>query len=743
VKALRVGLLLALLPMAAGRVIVTYQDATLTHLPARAFIAEELRAGRIPFIHPGASLGQPLAGNPNFGLFFPDTLLAVALPLPVAFGLRFVVALLLAFVGARRWARAEGIGREAADIAALAFVLSGVFLSTWRFFNSGLALAIAPWVLAAARGQVWNCESRLESREADRGARRRVAELAVCGGLEILAGEPVIALLTFVLAIGRVALEVVSGGGATLRRFTPVALRLLGGLTLAALIGAPQIAATAQILGDSSRERRPIPFVTATGTSVHPIRMLEQVIPFPYGRPDLRGPDGFAGHRFFDNHAPYLWTLHLGLVALGLLALHGAGRGHHEWAFATVAVTAAVLSLGKYLPGAKALYPLLSLGGRIRFPVKWWYVVALALVPLVGWAADRWLRGETVSPRRRGALFVLVLAAAVALVTEWPTTALAAVAPLVSLALTPALIWSDRRAGRLAGALAGSLALAALPQLLALLDVPPPAPPHLAMGRVHSRVDIDAHPRLRPEPAEATTVRAFFRRASPELWPLVGSRAGLGYAFDFDPDGAYADEDRAIRKALEGLPWPDRAAELRLAGVSTIVADEPLPPPYRELTVLNPTMGVRAYALEGSAPSVRLATRVFRTPDLVATLALHRSGGFDLRTDVVLQGSSASPAPGEATAVVLSSDEHASRLTAEVESSTRAILVWSRTYFTAWQASVDGAPVEPIRVDGHLVGVPVGAGRHLVEVSWRAWPVWIGLGLALAGWLTVLAMRRG
>jgi hypothetical protein len=95
VKALRVVLLLALVPMAAGRVIVTYQDATLTHLPARAVIAEELRAGRIPFVHPGASLGQPLAGNPNFGLFFPDTLLAVLLPLPVAFGLRFVLALLL------------------------------------------------------------------------------------------------------------------------------------------------------------------------------------------------------------------------------------------------------------------------------------------------------------------------------------------------------------------------------------------------------------------------------------------------------------------------------------------------------------------------------------------------------------------------------------------------------------------------------------------------------------------------
>jgi hypothetical protein len=724
---LRAVLLLALLPMALGRVIVTYQDATLTHLPARAWIAEELRAGRIPFVHPGASLGQPLAGNPNFGVFFPDTVLAVFLPLPVAFGLRFVLALLLAFVGARRWARAEGVSREAAEITALAFVLSGVFLSTWRFFNSGLALALAPFVLAAA--------TKLGGR-----ARRAVAELGLWAGLEILAGEPVIALLTFALATGRVVLEG-PRAKAPLRRLARAGLALAAGFLLAGLIAAPQIAATVQIFGDSSRERKPIPFVTATGTSVHPVRLLEQVIPFPYGRPDRRGPDGFAGHRFFDNHAPYLWTLHLGLVVLGLLALHGGGRGR-EWAFAAVAVGAVALSLGKYLPGAKALYPLLSLGGRIRFPVKWWYVVALALVPLVGWAADGWLRGERASGRRRGALAGVLLASGCALVGAWPATALAAVGPAVSLALTAGLFGSERKPGRLAWAVAVSLALSALPQLLALLDSPPKEPPRLAAGRIYSRVEADAHPSPLPDAAEAMTVPRFFRRASPELWPLTATRAGLGYAFDFDPDGAYADEDRAMRKALEALPWPDRAAELRVAGVSTVVADEALPAPYLELSMLNGSQGVRAYSLQGSAPSVRVATRTFRAPDLAATMAVHRSPEFDLRTDVVLGPGGASPTSLAATEV-LRSEERASQLTTEVDASSDAVLVWSRTFFSAWQAAVDGVSVRPMRADGHLVGVPIGRGRHRVQVTWQPWPVWIGLGLSVMGWITVVALRRG
>jgi hypothetical protein len=747
VKALRVVLLLALLPMALGRVIVTYQDATLTHLPARAWIASELRAGRIPFVHPGASLGQPLAGNPNFGVFFPDALLGVLLPPEPAFGLRFVLALLLAFVGARRWARAEGIARDPAEIAALAFVLSGVFASTWRFFNSGLALAIAPWVLAAAtklarRGQVWNCEFTIPDLTPKLPQMRRaVAEVGLWGGLEILAGEPVIALLTFGLAGGRILLESLREAN-PLRRLGQASLLMAGGFALAAAIAAPQIAATAQILGDSSRERKPIPFVTATGTSVHPVRLLEQAIPFPYGRPDLRGPMGFSGHRFFGNHAPYLWTLHLGLVALGLVALHAGGRGHHEWVWAAVAGGAALLSLGKYLPGAKALYPLLSLGGRIRFPVKWWYVVALALVPLVGRAAHRWLRGDRATAARRGAFAVVVLAAGGALYAAWPQTSLAAAGPVASIALAFVLVSSRRSPGRLAWTVAGSLAIAALPHWLALLDAPPATPPHLAAGRIYSRVEADAHPWPLPDAAEATTVREFFRRAAPELWPLTGSRVGLGYAFDVDPDGAYADEDRAIRKALEALPWPDRAPELRIAGVGTVVADEVLPPPYRESSVLNASLGVRAYGLRGAVPSVRLATRVFHAPDLPATMAVHRSAEFDVATDVVLEGPAARPASAGSLGALLRQEEEAGRLAADVESASGGVLVWSRTYFRAWKATVDGTPVDPIRAEGHLVGVAVAPGRHHVEIRWQPWPVRIGLGLALAGCLTVLALRR-
>jgi hypothetical protein len=444
------------------------------------------------------------------------------------------------------------------------------------------------------------------------GARRAAAELGVLAGLEVLAGEPVVVLLTAVIAAARFAAH-----GARRRAGVPLAQATV----IALLVAAPQIAATAQILPDSSRARTPFPFVVATGTSTHPVRLVEQVVPFPYGRPDLFGRFGFDAHEVFDHHAPYLWTLHLGLPVIGLLVLFGRPSSRHEAIYAALALVAVVLAFGRNLPGAKELYPLLSLDGRIRLPVKWWYVVALALVPLVASAAARWQGGQPLSGARRLLGFILLAGSGLVLAWQWPETMLASAGPALSLALLALLVF-DRTPRRLAAAacvLACALLLCHAPLLLALLDRPPEASP----------VGGATFP--------SGTIRGFYRRGPTELWPLLASAGGTGYAFDEDPDGAYADEDRAIRKALDDMPWAERAAELRIAGVTGIVTDEMLGEPYREVRVLNERQAVRLYALEQPSPSVRFATRIVTRHSLDAVLASHRSADFDPATDVVLE----------------------------------------------------------------------------------------------------------
>jgi hypothetical protein len=686
---LRVVFGLALLPLVTGVLIVTYQDASMTHLPGKWATVEMVRAGVFPFLQPYASFGQPLAGNPNFGTFFPDTLLFLVLPLSAAFGAHFALAAGLGFVGARRWARGEGLDPVPAEVAAFAFVLSGVFVSTWKFYNSGMALAVAPWVVAAAARL-----ARGDSHRMKRGA----AGLGLAGALEILAGEPVIALLTFLLAAGRVM-------AACTRGFVRARLGgLAGGLLLAGLLSAPQLLLTGQIFHGSSREQRPFPFVTATGTSVHPILALEQVMPFPFGRPDLTGPAGFSGHAWFDNHSPYLWTLHLGWPTLALLLLFGRPRTGPERGFYAVAGVAALLSLGKYLPFAKKIYPLLSLDGRIRFPVKWWYVVALCLVPMVGWAAQRWNRGER--PNRLslevvGALLVGFLS--IALVhgagtpLAWAGVVASAAAVLVMLVRRDAPSLEP-----VAVAIALPLALGHLPLLLAVLDRPFAPPPRLTGGRVYERIhDADAHPPGASAQPEART-RDVFRRVAPELWAVSGGLSGVGYAFDRDPDGSYSDDDRAVRKQLDDASWEQRADPLRRSGVRYVVTDEALAAPYREAVVLSERHQVRLYALDDPAPAVRL------------------HGGR-----------------------IISIEEGPARLSASVEAGADGMLVWSRSYFRAWRASVDGQPVEPLLAEGHLVGIAVSAGAHHVEVRWSRGPLFAGVGLWVVGVMAALFLRRG
>jgi hypothetical protein len=563
-----------------------------------------------------------------------------------------------------------------------------VFVSAWRFYNTGLALALAPFVLAAVAKAC---------RRAAAGAslRRATAEIALWSALVVLAGEPVVALLSAVAVVVRLASHVAGDDGGA-----PAPMRSAGAIAaaavLAALLSAPQLAATGQSYPGSTRDVAPFSFAVASGTSVHPARLLEQAVPFPHGRPDLTGPLGFHGHARHDNHSPYLWTLHLGWAVLLLLARHGRplARGERLWWLA--AAVAIVLSLGYRLPAARLLSEVLSLGGRVRFPVKWWYLVALCLVVPVARAAGRWLdhegdRGRAAAP--------LALFAALGIALGWSDLrtpwALATLA--VSGGAAFLVAFGRRRTATLPAAIAVSLACAHLPLALAFVDRPPPPPPPLAGGRVYERLRVDAHP---PGGGEPGRTRDVFRRATRELWAVAGGIGGIGYAFDRDPDGSYYDGDREARKAADDLPWPERADALRRAGVRFVVVDEPLPPPFRASGRLGSAL---LFALDDPAPAVRA------TAEARITVARERPG----------------------------------RLEATIDTAEPATLVWSRTFFPAWRATVDGGAAAPVAVDGHLIGVAVPAGTHRVEVWWPAGPVAAGALLALIGAAVAATMAWG
>lgn len=710
---------LAIAPLLLGIVTVPYRDVAATHLAAKLSLARQLAEGNVPFLFPEASLGQPLLGNPNYQPFLPDSLLFLVLPPWNAVSVHFALSWLAALFFARRFARTLGATRVEADLAGAAFAISGPVLSAWTFWN-GTALAVAPALLAAAE--------KLAGRAAGSDRRRAFAAAAEVGffaALLVYCGEPVPLLLAALFGAARLAPAAVR----SIRAFAAPSAAAVG---IALLLAAPQIAATLQILPASSRSLAPFSFRAATAQSVPPVRGLELLAPFPHGRPDrLPGDGGFDRHSAFDGHAPYLWSLHPGWLALGLLLLHP--RAFRREPLATAAIAAGVLlSAGRFLPFAEWLSPVLSLGGRIRYPVKWWYLVALALVPLVVAALRDRRERRAAPPLARAALAVAAIGGLLASLHGGPAS-VAFLLPAVGLAVFFSFRPGVATWHPAAAAAAGALAQA--PLLLSVLGRPIPIPPPLP-GRVFERVSFEPQGTIPPGVPRTASPQAW-NRLFAEQWALAGAASGTAYAFDSDPDGSYSYYDRIAREAVNGSGWAARVTPLRLAGVTTVLARESLPPPYVPLGALSDG-GVILHQLPGPVPAVRIATRVHRAASFNETFALERSRAFDPLGETVLPGTGPVREYAAASSLRIV-EETGAKLVVEVESN-GGVLVWARTFWPAFRV-VGGARVRP--ADAHLCGIELPVGRTRIVVEWNGIPLAVGAAAFLAGIAIVLSIRLG
>ncbi len=82
-------------------------------------------------------------------------------------------------------------------------------------------------------------------------------------------------------------------------------------------------------------------------------------------------------------------------------------------------------------------------------------------------------------------------------------------------------------------------------------------------------------------------------------------------------------------------------------------------------------------------------------------------------------------------------------LRVEVEAGEGAALVVADPFFPGWRARVDGAAARIAAAPGDPMRVPLGAGRHVVDLDYRPSSFFAGVGLALVSLGAVLALRRG
>jgi hypothetical protein len=690
-------------------------------LPMEKVVHDAWSRGHIPAWDPYVSGGRPLAPHPSAGVFYPVRIALSVLPFPASMRVFPVLHWILSGWGVIVLARSLGVSRGSAFVAAVTYVFSGVGVTEQVFMMDHPGMALLPWVLWA-----------FQRPGGDGGS--GVVLLGLFLGLDLLAGD------VFTTGLGGVASACWMMTEAEPSHRRRLALRLAGGLGLSCLLAAPQIAATALWLPETERAVLGIKIAEAGLFAVSPWRLLELLVPFPFGPTWSLDETLVWGQRLFgDRPVGFFATLYAG--ALALVTIVEVWRRRSPGA----RFIRAYLLLCLVLSTSLALLPR-SWGGAtspvaLRYPEKFAVGIVFALSLSVALGLDA-LRGAGRAPRWPLAVALgcalLALGAAVlpqeigriaARAIGSPDRAALAGAEIPAALAEAGLLW-----------VATAVALDALvrgrggPQILGfaiLVAVP------VAEDRRIARVEGGDVAFGRPPLAR------YLDRVDPgSLWRVLGSdfsRSGLlergddlGISFSADTWVDHApglwnrgtvfqmDFDRgefarlgSLRRIAAGVSRSGAAADF-FGGLSLRWSirflDQPRIGGYRLLRRVGNTLWLEH---EDPLPAVRLLGRWREVPG-----ALEAAGAFGElgRGEVVLETGQSRPGTAGAGQVVMS-EETPERLSLQTNAPDPAWLFVLRGYWNHREVRVDGLPVECVPAQVAFSAVPVPAGRHRVE--WR------------------------
>jgi len=721
-------------------------DSAYVFEPDGLAVREALRDGRLPVWSPELEAGWPLLATQQSAPLFPLTWIGAVFPYWESQAWIAVLKIWLAALGTFFFARALGLRRAPALLAAVSFGF-GIYFVAWLMHPHVNAYVLLPWLLLVAE------------RLCRTGALREAAALAGLLGLSFLSGQPESGMIVALATAAWVAFRLLSA-----RPPRREALRT-GGLALAAaLVGAAIGAATlvpfVEALNHSfltSRSQPPLP--AKVGISL--------AFPEYWGPPDrpVSGPpSNFTERTLYVGALPALLALgglfaarprgpqlfFAGLAVASLaLALDtgpvSSGVGdlpvfdqvalHRVLILASFAIAMlAAFGLQSVLEGTGRRRVLIVVGVAAALPVlavfaahpSWLGDVPDGLKRLLGDDDD--LRDEVIS---------------VAATLRWVLLAAATVA-LVAL-----LSKRSRHTGVLAGA---AVALAAL-DLIAIgfgynpaiskAEADPRAPPAVeAMRRLTAQggrvVGVDG---LIPN----TASRWGLHDARGHEQPLVERTARLWLQFGKLGDGAFAvDPERPETVRLLDV-FGVRAA---LFDRSRLQGDRVAAPAFaRDPIAYSGPGGVVVERPTALPPAfVAYAWKASRSLDeSLLTMAL--SSSRQLRDSPVIEGgagSATSARPATPARIVSRGD---TEVRVDVRAAAPGQLVLLDTFYPGWHAEVDGreAPIRP--ADAAFRSVPVEPGRHEVRFFYRPasviWGVAVTLlGLALVAAALVIGARR-
>jgi hypothetical protein len=693
-------------------------DLTNMFVPWLRFAKTSIQQGRLPLWNPTLFSGTPFVANPQPGLFYPITWLALIMSPARALALSLVFHVWLAGVGMYVWLRSEAASEAGAFLGAVVFAFSGYTFTRIQaghvgLFNTGAWLPLILWM-------------------GKRAIDRRSWRWAILGGLPVgmafLAGHTATFIyvgltLAFYMAFCvwraapdlRIMLKIL---------LPPLVLMAIVGLGL----GAVQLLPLAELTLHSNRQT--VDYAFAARFSWPPGYVLTLLIPNFFGEPTRTG---YWGDGVYDEVIFYV-----GLLPL-LLAVLGARTRHRLTPFlVALGLGSLLLALGQYGVLHPLFYRFVPLFRIMRAPARAGFLFTLAAAALAGLtltalhAAEE--RTRLLSPLKwswvwpvTGAALLLAIAgfAAFAWGREsnpaagrlWHT---ANQIVLFALFLIPATTWL-RHAGSPGKPLLAGAAIA-----LALLDL-------WTFGG--SIVGVKSAPE-----------NAYWRIVAQTVTNPQAARVLPWDLGDFDQNGGMPYGLRSItgydplmleryQTFIHSRNDPTaRTYDLLNAGYLVTTAQQAFPDTPESPRLLHEESGVWIYERPTALPRAWVTTQTEVLDDARTLTRIHEAD-FDPRTTALVETPTecaSNSEPGQAEVI----RDTGNRIEARVQGG-GGLLIFSEVDYPGWRALVDGNAVPLIRADYLLRAICVPEGDHEVTLIYD--PPLLKLGAIITG-LTLLLL---
>jgi hypothetical protein len=681
---------------------------------------DQLHAGHLPIWNPYSYAGNVLLGDMQTALLSPLTWIALILPVGAAWGLIAILKLLIAGVGTCAFSRQVGVGRTGALLAAVVFMFCAP-VTVWLQHPMGTVFALFGWLMLVT--------DRLYRRPDATGA----ALVAAVVALVVFCGHPESAFLGSLCAgVYLIGLAVFSSARRTGSAVRALAWWLAGhavGVLVAAVVVLPFLEAYRDSASRTSHALQ-------AGHALPLHSILVYVMPTVYGTGQPRAY-GWGAFTSYNAMAAYF-----GLVCL-MLAAGAAWVAYRRAEVRALALVAlVVVGIAYHAPplgwAAQHIWPLDSvITARLYVYVA--FVGAVGAGAAVSLLSRRRLRPRVIVACGAG-LLVAVLALYVAEVSAGTLSAPADVRSeavlrfLVFLAIGTACLAA---LGRVRDRIVVPVVIAACVLDLLFLQgynvwLPrrqaDPGTPPVAVFLQH-----------RPRPFRVSTLE----QPPTDVYPPNTSardRLESVEGYDFPQSQRWAIFSASVLgqsgptlERLVGTPVPHGKSltGLRMVNVRYYVTPPAAPAPNPAFRAVYRGPDARVYEDPGALPRAYVVSRAVPVEDSRA-LELMSAGRWDPRRIALVP-------PGTAPITSVPQSPRAARvrelaadhLRVDVPAGPAGWLVLANSYSPQWRATVDGRDVRPRPTNYAALGVPVPAGRHVVEfrVSHRSF--WLGAAISL------------